>query len=69
MPEIGRRVKILVSFVVDVEKFYGHIVPKHCTSIEELTVEKIFEELNNDKFVSKLKPFTQPSNVSKIGLY
>lgn len=60
VPKIGKKMNIFVSYIVDVEKFYGQIIPKNCKTIEDLTADKILEKMNNPQIVSKYKKFERP---------
>lgn len=55
LPEVGKKINIFVSYVVDVDHFYGQIVPKNCKTATDLTAERIFEHINTPEMIGRLK--------------
>lgn len=60
LPKVGKKINIFVSYVVDVDRFYGQIIPKNCKNTNELIADEIFEKMNTPEVKLKFKRFSQP---------
>ncbi len=59
-PKVGRKVNLFVKYVVDVDTFYGEIIPENCKCASELPTEQIFHEMNTPEMKERFKKFFHP---------
>lgn len=60
LPKVGRKVNLLITYVDDLDKFYGQIISKNCKTEKDLPADQIFEKLNDPEMEAKFRKVVQP---------